>query len=129
MYSRGARRSLERYAEAHSLLHPHLPRARRAFGADVEGLIQIRWNYAYCLSQDDESSTDDVLEAVGILEELSQTTLRILGPAHPLTKRIQNNLEDAQWTLAAAEASTASEEEESEEEEESDALFESTTNN
>ena len=61
-----------------------------------------------------------MLEAVGILEELSQTTLRILGPAHPLTKRIQNNLEDAQWTLAAAEASTASEEEESEEESESD---------
>ena len=59
-------------------------------------------------------------EAVGILEELFQTTQRIFGPAHPLTKRIQNNLEDAQWTLAAAEASTASEEEESEEESESD---------
>ena len=54
------------------------------------------------------------------IEELFQTTLRILGPTHPFTKRIQDNLEDAQWTLAAAEASTASEEEESEEESESD---------
>ena len=73
---------------------------------------------------------DDVLEAVWHLEELSQTTLRIFGPAHPLTKRIQDNLEDAQWTLAAAEASTASEEEESEEEaEESEASFESSTTN
>ena len=68
-------------------------------------------------------------EAVGILEELFQTTLRMLGPTHHFTKRIQDNLEDAQWTLAAAEASTASEEEESEEEEESDASFESTSNN
>ena len=103
---------------------------RRAFGADAEGLIQIRWNYAWCLSQDAESSIDDVLEAVGILEELFQTTQRIFGPTHPFTKTIEDNLDDAYYTFAclAAEASTASEEEESEEWE-SDASLESTTNN
>ena len=75
-------------------------------------------------------------EAVGILEELFQTTLRILGPTHPFTKTIEDNLDDAYYTFAclAAEAPTASEEEESEdedseEEEESEASFESTTNN
>ena len=115
-------RSMERYAEAHSLLHDHLPKARRAFGAEGEAFLQIRWNYAWCLSQDDESSRDEVREAVGILEELFQTTLRILGPAHPFTKTIEDNLDDAYYTFAcvAAEASTASEEEESEEESESD---------
>ena len=127
---------MERYAEAHSLLHDHLPKARRAFGAEGEAFLQIRWNYAWCLSQDDESSRDDVREAVGILEELFQTTQRILGPTHPFTKRIEDNLDDAYYTSAclAAEAPTASEEEESEdedseEEEESEASFESTTNN
>ena len=113
-------RSMERYAEAHSLLHDHLPKARRAFGAEADAFIQIRWNYAYCLSQDDESSRDDVLEAVGILEELFQTTLRIFGPAHPTTKQIEDDLDGAYYTrnfaVVAAEASTASEEEESEEE-------------
>ena len=122
---------MERYAEAHSLLHEHLPKARRAFDAEDEAFLQIRWNYAWCLSQDDESSRDEVREAVGILEELFQTTLRILGPAHPFTKTIEDNLDDAYYTFAcvAAEASTASEEEVSEEEEESDASLESTTNN
>ena len=72
------------------------------------------------------------------IEELFQTTQRIFGPAHPLTKKIEDDLDDAYYTrnfaVVAAEASTASEEEESEDEDseeegESEASFESTTNN
>ena len=63
------------------------------------------------------------------IEELFQTTQRIFGPAHPLTKKIEDDLDDAYYTrnfaVVAAEASTASEEEA----EESEASFESSATN
>ena len=63
----------------------------------------MRWTYAAALYRDDGATLDDLREAVAILEELEQTTRRVLGGAHPTTMNIERSLRDARAALRARE--------------------------
>ena len=84
-----------RYAEAKSLLRKQLIEARRALGTADTTYMKLRWIYATCLYDHDGASGDDEVEAVAILEELSSTARRVLGPNNPITTGIQRSLEKA----------------------------------
>ena len=84
-----------RYAEAKSLLRKQLIEARRALGTADTTYMKLRWIYATCLYDHEGASGDDEVEAVAILEELSSTARRVLGPNNPITTGIQRSLEKA----------------------------------
>ena len=66
----------------------------------------MSWIYAHSLYRDGSATLDDLREAVAILEELEQTTRRVLGGAHPTTKQIvESDLRDARAALAVREES------------------------
>ena len=50
----------------------------------------------------DGATLDDLREAVTTLEELEGTARRVLGGAHPLTLRIESNLQTARAALQIA---------------------------
>ena len=52
-----------------------------------------------------EASRDDLAESTAVLEEVSRTSRRVLGPSHPFTKGIQRDLLLAQEELTAFDAS------------------------
>ena len=52
---------------------------------------------------DDGATLDDLREAVTTLEETKRTTRRVLGGAHPLTKELEGNVQDARHALRARE--------------------------
>ena len=96
-----------RCAEAKSFLRKQLPAAQRALGADHDTVIHLRWIYADSLRTDAGASREDLVEAVTLLDELSRTTQRIYGPAHPLTYNLQGALGRTRETLAAFDTSTS----------------------
>ena len=51
--------------------------------------------YAAALCNDDNSTLDDLREAVTMLEETTRIARRVLGSAHPLTVEIEGNLRNA----------------------------------
>ena len=77
------------FPEAISFLAAQMPKAQRAFGAEHDIVMRLRWSYGDVLHQDIGTSRDDVVEATTLLEELFSTARRIYGPAHPVTAGIQ----------------------------------------
>ena len=99
-------KNLDRFEEAKSLLRKSIPVARRVLGENNETTIRMRWYCAVALCNDGSATLDDLREAVAILEELEQTTRRVLGGAHPTTKQIvEFDLRDAKAALAVREES------------------------
>ena len=97
---------VERFEEAKALLRKMIPVARRVLGENNETTIRMRWYCAVALCNDGSATLDDLREAVAILEELEQTTRRVLGGAHPTTKQIvEFDLRDAKAALAVHEES------------------------
>jgi hypothetical protein len=100
-----------RYSEAISFMREQLPKARRAFGAEHDIVIHFRWTYGVALldgsrtKDKHEASRDDLAESTAVLEEVSRTSRRVLGPSHPFTKGIQRDLLLAQEELTAFDAS------------------------
>ena len=56
----------------------------------------IRWQYAKALYNDPDAPLDDIREAVMTLEETERIARRVLGGAHPLVARIEQDLEDSE---------------------------------
>ena len=65
----------------------------------------MRMIYAKALYEDPGATLDDLHEAVTTLEEIERTARRVLGGAHPLTLRIESNLQSARAALHAREHS------------------------
>ena len=60
--------------------------------------------YAEALYKDDGASLDDLREAVTTLEDTTRIMRRVLGGSHPLTKSIENDLQNARAALHSSEA-------------------------
>ena len=67
------------FEEAKSLLRKTIPMTLQDLGSNHSTTLDIRGCYARALSEDDSASRDDLVEAVAILEEVSQTARRIYG--------------------------------------------------
>ena len=74
--------ALQRFEEARSLLRKMIPVARRALGDNDEDTIRMRWNYAKTFFTN-ETTPDDLREAVATLEDTHRIARRVLGAAHP----------------------------------------------
>ena len=76
-----------RHAEAKSFLREQVPKARRALGEVHELYLKLCLNYGQAICF--EGSREDVVESTTLLEQLSSTTRRIYGPAHPFAETVQ----------------------------------------
>ena len=100
-----------RFEETKSILGPLFPVARRVLGetARLKGgndlLLKMRKSYADALYRDTGATLHDIREAVTTLEDTARTARRVLGAAHPLTKGIEDELQNARATLSARESS------------------------
>ena len=62
---------------------------------DATKTLQLRQILATSLFSDRNSTPDDVIEAVTILEDVTKTTRRVLGSSHPSTICYQKNVNSA----------------------------------
>ena len=95
--------SLQRHAEAKSLLRKTLPVARHVHGKSHIIVLKVRFNYALALSKDTDATLDDLREAVTILEDSERTGRRVFGGAHPLVTEIEGLLRGSRATLCIRE--------------------------
>ena len=95
--------SLQRYAEAKTLLCKTIPVARRVLGENNELTLKMRRNYARALYKDADATLDDLREAVTTLEETERVARRVLGGAHPTTARMEEALRASRTKLRAHE--------------------------
>ena len=77
----------------------------RILGESKDITLRMRWNYARALYNDDASTLDDLREAVNTLGETAVTARRVLGGAHPLTKKVEGGLRESRAALRAREDS------------------------
>ena len=75
----------------------------RGAGVLVERVCVKMYAASLCVNPD--ATLDDTREAVTTLEEIELIARRVLGGAHPLTKRIEGGLRDARAALRAREDS------------------------
>ena len=66
--------------------------ARRALGAEHDITLSLREDLSRA-TLDGESSAEEKREALQMLEDVAAVMRRVLGPAHPDTLRVQENLE------------------------------------
>ncbi len=93
-----------RFEEAKTLLHRHMPVARRVLGASSEVTLKLRRAYAMALCRDNGATLDDLREAVNMLEELERAAWRVFGRAHPFVAAFEACLRAARAVLRAREA-------------------------
>ena len=92
---------LKHHNEAKALMLRTIPVARRVFGESHELTIKMRWCYTAALCNDPGATLNDIREALTTLEDIERIARRVLGDAHPLTKWIEDGLQDAQDVLYA----------------------------
>ena len=63
----------------------------------------MRWSYAKTLYLDAGATLDDLREAAASLEDTVRIARRVLGGANPLTRLMENELQNARATLRARE--------------------------
>lgn len=81
--------------------------AMHFYGADGNDMLFLRTLQARALFKDENASSDDLRQAVGILEEVFRTSSRVLGAGHPDTLEIPWCLGEAREKLALAEQPVA----------------------
>ena len=94
---------LERFKEAKSLLRRTIPVARRVHGERHILTLRLRKIYAKALFYDSGATLDDLREAVTTLEDNARVTRRVFGGAHPATRSVERDLQDARAALRAHE--------------------------
>ena len=100
--------NLDRFKEAKSLLRRQIPVARRVHGESNDLTIRMRCSYAGTLYKDKGATLDDLRESVTTLEDLDRTARRVLGGEHPLTRRIEYELQLTRAALRAHEGGVES---------------------
>ena len=98
--------TLQRYAEAKSLLRKTIPLARRVLGESDALSFRMSLNYTEALYSNPSATLDDVREAVTTLEKTARTARRVLGGAHPLTLATEEGLRVSRATLHADEGTS-----------------------
>ncbi len=68
--------------------------------------------YAKALCRVDGATLDDLREAVTTLEDVERTARRVFGGAHPLTKDIEDALQEARAALRARETMASDDDDE-----------------
>jgi hypothetical protein len=99
---------LERYKEAKSLLRRTIPVARRVHGDGHRLTLGLRKIYAKTLINDESTTLDDFREAVTTIEDNARVTRRVFGGAHPATRSVERDLQDARAALRARETPSGS---------------------
>ena len=99
--------TLQRHAEARSLLRKTIPVSRRVLGENERLTLHLRGYYATALYKDAGATLDDLREAVTTLEDLERIARRVLGGAHPTTGSVENALRNARVALRARETPPA----------------------
>ena len=94
---------LKRFKEIKALLLKAMPVAQRVLGESQVTTLKMRMVYAKALYYDPGATLDNLRETVTTLEETEQTARRVLGGAHPVTGRIEDDLRNARAALAARE--------------------------
>ena len=94
---------LRRFEEAKALLRKSMPVARRVLGEGNDITLSLRKVLARALYDDPAATLDDLRDAVTTLEEIEPIARRVLGGAHPFTKRIGISLPEARAALRARE--------------------------
>ena len=79
-----------------------MPIALRVLGESNDLTLKTRWNYAKALYKDSDATLDERREAVRTLEETERTARRVFGDAHPLVRRIGDDLRVSRGMLCAA---------------------------
>ena len=82
-------------AEAITFLGERTPAAQRALGGDHIVTLTLRWKYAMALFHEDDSSLDDINEAINVLKDLAPIAERVLGSGHPEAVAIKETLAHA----------------------------------
>ena len=90
---------LKSFKEAKSLLRKIIPVAQRLLGESDERTIAMRMTYATALYDDKGATLDDLREAVTTLEDVERTARRVFGGAHPLTVKIERDLQKVRAAL------------------------------
>ena len=98
--------SLERFAEAKSLLRDTMPVAQRVLRENDDIPSRLKWLYAKALYKDDGATADDLREAIQTLEDAEPIARRVLGGSHPLVAWIEQSLLDSRAFLVAREKSS-----------------------
>ena len=80
-----------------------IPVARRFLGESHDLTLHMNKVYAVALFEDDGSTLEDLREAVGTLEDATQTARRVFGAAHPLVFTFDCALEASRAALRARE--------------------------
>ncbi len=93
--------TLDRHAEAKTLLRTSIANARRTLGAEHDLTLNFRNLYARCLCDDPSASRDDVAEAIEIFEDVQRRARRVFGPGHPNWKALPRELMAAREKLAS----------------------------
>ena len=85
------------------ILRRTMPSTRRVLGESHEVTFRARNTYAKALYKDPSATLDDLHEAVATLEDTARTARRVFGGAHPLTSKIEVDLQEARAALRARE--------------------------
>ena len=81
-----------KYTEVPPLLRQYLPTARRVMGRDHTLTFTMTESLAQSLFRNGDAPRADMLEAAEMLTEHSRRLRQVLGSAHPVTQRNEQNL-------------------------------------
>ena len=84
---------LERFQEAKRLLRKVIPVARRVLGNEHELTLSLCEDLSRATLLDVESSAEEKRKALQTLEDTLGVMRRVLGPQHPDTQRVQDEVE------------------------------------
>ena len=78
-------------AEAKKLLRDEIPKAKASIGYENEHTLNLLTVYAKTLYMD-KGNISELMEASMVLEDAEKVARRVLGPAHPLTVEMGNDM-------------------------------------
>jgi len=100
-------RYLKHFKEAKALLLKAIPMARRVRGDGNDTTLRMQGTYADSLYEDPDATSDDLREAVTMLEDTERTARRVLGSANPTTVELNDSLQYSRAALRARDTSSS----------------------
>ena len=88
------------FAEARAFMPDQMTLAKRVFGSDHRTTLDFQWGWARAFTCDKDASSEQLAEAVAILEKALKTAQRVLGREHPGTCNYLGELAIARKLIA-----------------------------